>query len=162
MDFFFNFEKLKYVSTHSEDECIFCNLITKEPEAELLVTKSQNFSMILNLYPYNPGHTMIVPNRHITDIRHMSLPENREFDAFRDYCLDILTAIYQPHGFNIGFNMGRPAGASISHLHLHIIPRYPNEIGIAELLGGKRVLVENPVKTCKKMKTWIRNHPFST
>jgi ATP adenylyltransferase len=65
--------------------------------------------------------------------------------------LDILDNLYKPAGYNVGCNMGLCAGASIEHLHWHIIPRYPNEIGIAELLGGKRVLVEDIAKTRERL-----------
>ncbi|MFV3255000.1 HIT domain-containing protein, partial [Klebsiella pneumoniae] len=61
--------------------------------------------------------------------------------------LDVLDSLYKPAGYNIGYNMGLAAGGSIEHLHMHIIPRYNNEIGIAELLGGKKVLVQNPLET---------------
>lgn len=162
MEYYFNFEKLEYVSSKKDDGCIFCGIVKRIEETKLLVTLTNRFIVILNLYPYNPGHTMIIPKRHITDIRELTVNENAEFNDLRDYCINMIEEIYKPHGFNIGFNMGLPAGASITHLHLHIIPRYPNEIGIAELIGGKRVLVENPLDSCLKMKNWTENHPFST
>jgi ATP adenylyltransferase len=64
-------------------------------------------------------------------------------DQTVDKALDVVDSVYSPQGYNIGFNMGRAAGASIEHIHLHIIPRYAGEIGIAELLAGKRVMVED-------------------
>ena len=163
MDHFFTFDKLDYVSKKKDGSCIFCSL-QKAPakEADLTVLTTERFLMILNLYPYNPGHSMILPKRHVSDIRDLTDTENAELDELRDYIIDMLTALYSPKGFNIGFNMGLPAGASIEHIHMHIIPRYPNEIGIAELLGGKRVLVENPSETCRKMREWSSAHPFST
>ena len=73
--------------------------------------------------------------------------ERLELDRVTDLCLSVLDEAQRPSGYNIGFNMGLVAGASIDHLHLHIIPRYPRELGIAELLGGKRVLVQDPRMT---------------
>jgi ATP adenylyltransferase len=75
--------------------------------------------------------------------------------------LNILDHTHNPKAYNIGYNMGLEAGASIKHLHLHIIPRYPHEIGIADLMAGKRVLVENPKDTVKKIRDRMAHFPFS-
>ena len=66
--------------------------------------------------------------------------------------LDVLDSTHHPHGYNIGLNMGRVAGASITHLHTHIIPRFPGETGMADLIAGKRVLVEDPRITCDRLR----------
>jgi ATP adenylyltransferase len=75
-----------------------------------------------------------------------------------DTVLDVLDTLYSPAGYNIGFNMGLEAGASIKHLHLHVIPRYARELGIAELLGGKRVLVEDLNRTRERLKEAFAKH----
>jgi ATP adenylyltransferase len=106
----------------------------------------------LNLYPYNPGHLLVFPKRHIVDIRQYTEGERAELDALVPACLDVLDAFGNPSAYNIGYNMGLSAGASIEHLHLHIIPRYPREIGIVELIGGSRVLVQDPKDTYAKLK----------
>jgi ATP adenylyltransferase len=69
--------------------------------------------------------------------------------------------VHNPCGYNIGYNMGQPAGASIDHLHLHLIPRYPNETGIADLIAGKRVLVEEPEETARRIRKLVAQEPFS-
>ena len=71
--------------------------------------------------------------------------------------LDVLDALYHPSAYNIGYNMGMNAGASIAHLHLHIIPRYPRELGIADLIAGKRVLVESPLQTVERIRTYLQS-----
>jgi ATP adenylyltransferase len=86
------------------------------------------------------------------DIRELPGEVRRDMDKSLDIALEVLDSLYSPAGYNIGFNMGLAAGASIEHLHLHIIPRYPREIGIAELLAGKRVLVEDIEKTKRKFR----------
>jgi ATP adenylyltransferase len=123
------------------------------PEVErLVVHETAAFVASLNLYPYNPGHLILFPKRHILDVRALSREERGELDGLVDDCLGALDAVMRPSGYNIGYNMGLNAGASIEHLHLHIIPRYPREIGIAELIAGSRVLVQDPRETQERLK----------
>lgn len=82
----------------------------------------------------------------------MKTEERSDIDSALRIALDVLDAEYHPAGYNIGCNMGREAGASIDHLHWHIIPRYPREIGIAELLAGHRVLVEHPLNSLERIR----------
>jgi ATP adenylyltransferase len=103
---------------------------------------------------------MVAPTRHVTDIRELEQEEHAQLMQLERQCLDLLEAEYAPAGFNVGYNMGRPAGASIQHLHLHIIPRYPYETGIADLIAGKRVLVENPVRTAERLRERLHQNPF--
>jgi ATP adenylyltransferase len=112
----------------------------------------------LNLYPYNPGHLIIFPKRHIVDIRDLAKGERDELDELVDESLGVLDRTMKPSAYNIGYNMGLAAGASIDHLHLHIIPRYPREIGIAELIAGSRVLVQDPLETQKLLSEAFANH----
>ena len=77
------------------------------------------------------------------------------------WLLGLLDRSFSPHGYNIGYNMGGAAGASISHLHLHIIPRYPRETGIADLIAGRRVLVEDPRETTRRLRELVTQEPFS-
>ena len=144
MEYFFNFEKITYLRDKKEGGCTLCRLRDGDPEiTDTIVYRSPDTAVSLNLYPYNPGHCMVFPLRHVKDIRELGETERRSLDAMLDKVLGALDVLYKPAGYNIGFNMGLEAGASIEHLHLHVIPRYPHEMGIAELLGGKRVLVED-------------------
>lgn len=152
MDYFFNFEKMAYLKGHRPDACILCLLRERSSEVDdLTVYRNENMAVSLNLYPYNPGHLLVFPLRHIIDIREMKGDERASFDRVIDRSLQVLDAEYKPSGYNIGCNMGLCAGASIEHLHMHIIPRFAREIGIAELIAGKRVLVENPLDTRKRL-----------
>lgn len=148
MEYFLNFEKLSYLTGAKPEGCILCLIRDGSPEVEkLCVHETPAFMVSLNLYPYNPGHLMVFPKRHITDLRQYSQEEQAEADALVRLCLDVIDSTHHPVAYNIGYNMGLVAGASIDHLHLHIIPRYPREIGIAELFAGKRVLVQDPRET---------------
>ena len=74
--------------------------------------------------------------------------------------LNVIDSTHNPAAYNIGYNMGPVAGASINHLHRHIIPRYPREIGISDLIAGKKVLVEDPRVTCRRIKKALKNNPI--
>ncbi len=153
MDYFFNFEKLAYVKGGRPDRCILCRIRDEDPEAvDLSVYRDAFFVITVNLYPYNPGHLMLFPQRHIEDLREYTAEEQRRLDHLVRETLNILDRTHTPRAYNIGYNMGPAAGASIPHLHLHVIPRYPNETGIADLLAGKRVLVESPLETAKRLR----------
>ncbi|MEW5817163.1 MAG: HIT domain-containing protein [Spirochaetota bacterium] len=162
MNYFFNFEKLSYVKKKRNNECILCLIIGQSKDVpDLTIFRSTSFIISVNLYPYNPGHLLIFPKRHIEDIRNYTEKEELELAKLIKTFLDILDDLHNPSGYNIGYNMGLVAGASINHLHLHIIPRYPSETGIADLIAGKRVLVENPFETAEKIKQRIAQSPRS-
>jgi len=143
------------------DGCILCLINDKNPEVvDLTVYKSDDFNVCINLYPYNPGHLLIFPVRHITDIREYTKNEEANFNSIQKSFLNILDNLYNPSGYNMGYNMGLAAGASIEHLHYHIITRYPREIGISDLIAGKKVLVENPLETKNKIEKYLEKHPI--
>ena len=150
--YFFNFDKMAYVRGNRPNGCILCLIRDKDPETvDLTVHQDEFFLVCVNLYPYNPGHLMIFPTRHVEDIRRYTPEEEARFTYLNRYFLDILDKTHHPVGYNIGYNMGLSAGASIKHLHFHVIPRYPREIGISDLIAGKRVLVEDPRQTRKRI-----------
>lgn len=158
MEYFYNFDKMDYLTGKRPEGCILCLVAGGSGEVDRLVAfETALFVVSLNLYPYNPGHLMIFPRRHVTDLRQLSREERAALDELLDRSLDVLDTTHGPAGYNIGFNMGLVAGASIDHLHLHIIPRYPREIGIAELIAGKRVLVEDPRETLRKLQEAFRS-----
>jgi ATP adenylyltransferase len=148
MEYFFNFDKLGYLKGERPEGCILCLVAGGSASVERLVAhETASFLVSLNLYPYNPGHLIVFPRRHVEDIRALTREERAELCALEDLSLRALDRALRPAAYNIGYNMGPSAGASIAHLHLHIIPRYPREIGIAELIGGARVLVQDPRET---------------
>ncbi|MDR1057923.1 MAG: HIT domain-containing protein [Treponema sp.] len=160
MEYFFNFEKISYLTGERTGTCTLCLIRDESPGVtNLLVYRNEHIGVSLNLYPYNPGHLLVFPLRHVEDIRDLDGEERRALDDALDKSLSVMDGLYTPHAYNIGFNMGKAAGASIKHLHLHVIPRYPDEIGVAELLGGKRVLVEDPLATLKKLRSALGYPP---
>ncbi|MDR2701897.1 MAG: HIT domain-containing protein [Spirochaetaceae bacterium] len=152
MEYFFNFEKIAYVRRKKDGSCILCRLRDGDPEVtHTIVYRTELCAVSVNLYPYNPGHLIIYPLRHVEDLRELEMPEKLSLDDTLGKSLNVLDKLYSPSGYNIGCNMGPESGASIPHLHFHIIPRYPRELGMAELIGGKRVLVEDINRTSKRL-----------
>lgn len=126
-------------------DCILCALRRKDPAVEsLILAADKQVFITLNLFPYNPGHLMIVPNRHLTDPRQYTASESKAIERWTTRLLDALDDLYQPMGYNIGYNIGASSGASIEHIHLHIVPRFKNEVGFIDVIGGARVHVEDP------------------
>lgn len=146
--------KLAYVTGDNKPKvnCILCSVSNKDPKViQLEVYRSLHFIVSLNLYPYNPGHLLIFPIQHITDIRYLSEEQIIALQHLTNLSLNVLEKVYSPHGFNIGYNIGLVSGASIEHLHLHIVPRYKNEIGFIDIVGKARVQVEDPNDTRQKL-----------
>ena len=133
-------------------DCILCSILNGDPEVvDLMVHRTDLFGVTLNLYPYNAGHVMIFPIRHIIDPREYNAREVFELHELEKLSLDILQSLYTPMGFNVGYNLGRTSGQSIPHVHLHIVPRYPNEVGFMDIIGGAKIVVEDPVDSCGKI-----------
>lgn len=167
MEYFFNFDKIAYLKGKRPDGCILCLIRDDSPEVEnLTVFENSLFTACLNLYPYNPGHLLVFPNRHVEDIRRLTPGEVMMQHELTAALLDVLDTTHTPKGYNLGYNMGLEAGASIAHLHFHIIPRYPRETGIADLIAGKRVLVEEPRVTRTRIRqgisSYLETHPRSS
>jgi ATP adenylyltransferase len=162
-DYFFSFGKYEYVKGPRPSGCVLCQIRDRDASVvDLSIHRDPLFIAAMNLYPYNPGHLLVFPVRHIVDLRELTAQEDRRLVELTRYLLDLCDRTVRPAGYNLGYNMGHTAGASIDHLHLHIIPRFPNETGIADLIAGKRVLTEEPQATCRRLRERIAQEPFSS
>jgi ATP adenylyltransferase len=147
-EYLFNTEKIKYVKGDKPAvECILCALRDGAPEVkDLTVYRGDSFIVAVNLYPFNPGHLMIFPLRHVTELSELSATEALALHKLTVKTIDILKEEFSPAGFNVGYNLGKGSGASIAHVHVHIVPRYGNEVGFLDVLAGARVIVADPVE----------------
>ena len=139
--------RLAYVTRSEPDAgCIFCDA-THPPESDsdsLIVFRGTTCYVVLNLYPYNNGHLMVVPYRHLATFAALSVEEVTELGLLIQRSETALAEAYRPHGFNIGVNLGKPAGAGVlDHLHVHVVPRWNGDTNFMTVVGEMRVLPEN-------------------
>ena len=133
-----------------DEECVFCSAVNENIEDQdcLVVYKGEDVFTILNLYPYNNGHLMVVPNRHISSISDITTEEFAEITKQIKYTTEGLTKLYSPQGFNIGANVGKAAGAGIdTHLHFHVIPRWNGDTNFMPVVGEVKVISHDLIKT---------------
>ena len=146
--------RLKYVAGASggADSCIFC--ASAEPSRDdLVLIRTAACYAILNLYPYNNGHLMIVPNRHVASLSVTTAAEQMDLMRLTRHAEMALTEAYSPHGINIGINLGRPAGAGVlDHLHVHLVPRWNGDTNFMTAIGNTRVLPEDLQSTAAKLR----------
>ena len=123
--------------------CIFCDAIAGGHQSDLVVFYGPTCFVILNLYPYNNGHLMIVPNRHLARLSDATPEELHELIELTQRAEGVLTEAYAPHGMNMGINLGKPAGAGVlDHIHLHVVPRWHGDTNFMTVVGATRVLPE--------------------
>lgn len=156
--------RAKYVTSKNKDSCcVFCDKIkSSNDEKTHLLYRGENCFVALNIYPYNTGHIMIIPYKHINDILLLSNDESREMMNLLKYFTKILKKVMSPEGFNIGFNIGKAAGAGIAdHIHLHLLPRWSGDTNFMSTIANVRVIPENLDSTYKKIKMEIKIEEIS-
>ncbi len=139
--------RLAYVQGQGQAEgdepegCPFCRLIGLPDEDALIVARGEHVYALLNLYPYNPGHLMVCPYRHVADYTELTEPEVTELGFFTRRAMAAVRAASGAHGFNLGMNQGTVAGAGIAaHLHQHVVPRWGGDTNFMPVVGRTRVL----------------------
>jgi ATP adenylyltransferase len=154
--------RLEYIVQADELQgCVFCAEGAGElPEAEsLLVHRGETAAAILNKYPYSSGHLMAAPLRHVGALAELSAEEALELHRLSVAGIDALTAVYAPDGFNLGWNLGRVAGAGIvDHVHLHVVPRWSGDTNFMPVLADVKVLPEHLLETRDRLRAaWPRS-----
>ena len=140
--------RLKYVKDASKDdeqECIFCaKPEAGDDEANLIVHRGERCFVILNLFPYTNGHLMIAPYEHVGAIQAIEPETTAEMVALSQKAITVLEDAYSPHGFNVGFNQGRVAGAGVEHhIHMHVVPRWGGDTNFMPVLADTRVMPQS-------------------
>jgi len=146
--------RLAYITGKASAEgCVFCDALTSPDAAPLIVHRGRACFVILNLFPYNNGHLMVIPNRHIASLGAATAEERGELIELTAAAEAALTEAYQPQGLNMGINLGKPAGAGIlDHLHLHVVPRWSGDTNFMTVVGATRVLPEALPDTAAKLR----------
>jgi ATP adenylyltransferase len=135
---------------------VFCTALAGDADEETHVLyRGETCFVILNAYPYNTGHTMVLPNRHIVDVTEMTPDECCEtMDVIRRLCATFRETL-NCQGINVGLNLGSAAGGSIAHLHWHLVPRWPGDTNFMPVLGDTKVVVELLDSTHERLKPAI-------
>ena len=141
-----------------KEPCIFCHRIKKKTDQKNLILHRAEFSfIIMNRYPYNNGHLMVVPYQHTGEISQLAQPEITELFSLINLSMEALSSVMIPHGYNIGMNLGRVAGAGIEdHLHFHIVPRWNGDTNFMPVLSDTKVVSEALDKTYTKLLKTIK------
>ncbi|MBI2868922.1 MAG: HIT domain-containing protein [Chloroflexi bacterium] len=146
--------RIKYIEMPKPDKCILCEKAGETDDAAnyLLYRAEQNF-IILNSYPYNPGHIMVAPYRHVAVLEELEEGERNEHFALVCRATTVLKQVFRPAGFNIGINLGKIAGAGIDdHVHTHLVPRWQGDTNFMTVTADVRVLPEALASTYEKLK----------
>ena len=146
---------IRHGDNRDRDGCVFCDLPAAGPDQDegnhLLARGTVSFVM-LNAFPYNPGHLMTAPYRHVGDYTELTAEELAEMTAFVGRAIRGLREASGPHGFNLGMNLGEVAGAGIAHhLHLHLVPRWGGDTNFMPLIGQTKVLPELLAETYRRL-----------
>ena len=139
--------------------CLFCNMIKEASDAEnLIVWRGKFCFIVLNKFPYNSGHLMIVPYRHTSNFQKLSSEEHSEIMMAAGKCIKALENTSKPQGFNFGANLGRTAGAGIDkHIHFHLVPRWNGDTNFMPVVGRAKVISEYLNRTWKSLKKEFKN-----
>ena len=136
------------------DGCIFCDhLAENDDEAARILYRGQKSFVILNAFPYNTGHLMIAPLRHVGDLVHLEDDERSELIKMTSRSVEVVRGAMKPHGFNVGMNLGEVAGAGIpGHVHVHVVPRWGGDTNFMPVVGATKVLPEMLADTDAKLR----------
>jgi ATP adenylyltransferase len=146
--------RLEYVQSADEDEgCLFCRAAEPgDDEEKLVVHRGGAAVVLLNRFPYSSGHLMVAPTRHVGDFAELTDEEALELHRLAGHGIGALAQTYAPQGYNLGWNLGRIAGAGIvDHVHLHVVPRWAGDTNFMPVLADVKVMPEHLAETRRKL-----------
>lgn len=146
--------RIEYIQMEKPEGCILCNKPEQNNDTlNYILYRGQKNFVMLNAYPYNPGHLMIAPYRHTASIEELTDEELKEHFEIARRSTSILRQVFNPGGFNLGINLGRIAGAGIDdHFHTHIVPRWQGDTNFMPVIADVRVVPEALSETYQKLK----------
>jgi ATP adenylyltransferase len=146
--------RLEYISSADEQEgCLFCDAAAAEDDdAALVVHRGQHATVLLNKYPYASGHFMVAPVRHVGEFGELTDEEALELHRLAGQGMGALAQLYEPQGYNVGWNLGRIAGAGVvDHVHVHVVPRWAGDTNFMPVLADVKVLPEHLTETRRRL-----------
>ncbi len=149
--------RMEYIQQAKPAGCIFCDKPEQERDREnLILYRGRHSFVIMNYYPYNNGHLMVVPYRHTADLAGLQEAEQLEMMGLLGRCTRILTEAMKSQAFNIGMNLGRIAGAGVDdHLHFHIVPRWNGDTNFMPVAGNTRVLSQGLTESWESLRRFF-------
>lgn len=149
--------RIEYIRSPKHDGCIFCDFPKENRDRErLILYRGEHCFIIMNNYPYNPGHVMIAPYRHVGKWEDLTDQELLEMMQLSQLVIKALKKTMNPHGFNMGVNLGRVAGAGIDdHVHLHIVPRWNGDTNFMPVIADTKVIPESLEEAYEELKAAI-------
>ena len=138
--------RVKYIMKIDKTKgCVFCDILKGKDDKKNLIFIRTPFSFaVLNLYPYNNGHSLILPNRHVGDLSKLKRPERDDLLDLLEYVRKLMDGVLHPQGYNIGMNLGRVAGAGFpGHLHIHVVPRWKGDVNFMPAIAETKVISQS-------------------
>jgi len=152
--------RMKYLEGPGIDGCFVCKALSEHPDPEnLILVKTDNTAVMLNRFPYNNGHLMIVPRQHVSTLQELDQGILNEMIMWVKAAEGILKESYSPNGFNVGINIGSAAGAGLeSHIHIHILPRWSGDTNFMTTVADVRVVPEEHHTTWNRLRPLFLSH----
>ena len=146
--------RMNYIRMQKPPGCVFCGVGSAEPEEDrknYLVHRARHHFVVLNIWPYNNGHSMIVPFRHVEDLEELDDEESLEMIRLSKHLVRAYRETMNAEGVNLGLNLGRISGGSIDHLHVHLVPRWTGDANFMPIIGNTKVMVEMLEETYERL-----------
>ena len=149
--------RMEYILSDKTSKCIFCQALSQEdPQASYILHQTQTGFVIMNIYPYNSGHLMVVPCRHIAQLEDLTETEQLELMQQVSMSIKVLKQVMHPQGFNIGMNLGREAGAGVeAHLHWHVEPRWAGDTNFMPIQADTKVISQYVADTYHQLRPYF-------
>lgn len=151
--------RMAYVTSADRDPgCVLCRASEEGTDAErLIVHRGERNLVLMNLYPYTGGHVMVVPVRHLGSLAEAEPAELAEMMMLARRLETVMREVYHPDGINLGMNLGRSAGAGVAdHIHMHLVPRWTGDTNFMTVVGGTRVIPEEPEQACLRLRPFFQ------
>jgi ATP adenylyltransferase len=144
--------RLEYIKSADEQGCVFCAAVAGDDEERLVLYRGEVAIALLNKYPYASGHFMVAPNRHVGEFGELDDGEIMAVHRLASAGMDALAQVYAPQAYNLGWNLGRVAGAGVvDHVHQHVVPRWAGDTNFMPVLADVKVLPEHLAETRRKL-----------
>jgi ATP adenylyltransferase len=147
--------RMEYITSEQRTGCLFCRVLENpdDPDAELVVWRPQGAIVMLNKFPYNPGHVMVAPAAHKGELDELDDAQSNDLMRALKRTIGVLRAELKPEGFNVGANIGRAGGAGIpDHVHLHVVPRWNGDTNFMPVVAEVKVVNEHLLQTAAKLR----------